>query len=296
MNSLYATFEFIRNHPLGSRHKLRAINNWLGWQLRSRMRPAPHAVSFVGDTRLLVSRGMHGATGNIYCGLHEFEDMAFVMHFLRPSDLFVDVGANIGSYTVIASGWCGARTIAIEPVAETADALVANVEFNHLGSQVRLERCVLGESSGTARVSIGLDCVNHVLTNGEAADAVEVPRYPLDKLLVTERPALIKIDVEGYEYPVLRGAEKTLADQSLQAAIVETNGSGRRYGHSDEEVIELLHAQGFEPFQYDAFRRKLVAATQTARSTGNTLFVRDTDFVQDRLRHAARTMILGQNL
>lgn len=89
MNSLQATYEFIRNHPLGSRPKLRATNNCLGWQLRSRMRPGPHAVSFVGDTRLLVSCGMHGATGNIYCGLHEFEDMALVMHFLRPSDLWL---------------------------------------------------------------------------------------------------------------------------------------------------------------------------------------------------------------
>jgi hypothetical protein len=36
-------------------------------------------------------------TGNIYCGLHEFADMGFVLHFLRPGDLFVDVGANIAA-------------------------------------------------------------------------------------------------------------------------------------------------------------------------------------------------------
>ena len=45
--------------------------------------------------------GMTGATGNVYCGLHEFEDMALVLHALRPRDLFVDVGANVGSYTVL---------------------------------------------------------------------------------------------------------------------------------------------------------------------------------------------------
>jgi hypothetical protein len=42
-------------------------------------------------------------SGNIYAGLHEFGDMAFVLHFLRAGDLFADVGANIGSYTVLAS-------------------------------------------------------------------------------------------------------------------------------------------------------------------------------------------------
>lgn len=47
---------------------------------------------------------MTGATGNWYCGLQEYEDMSFVLHALRPGDLFVDVGANIGSYSILAAG------------------------------------------------------------------------------------------------------------------------------------------------------------------------------------------------
>jgi hypothetical protein len=64
----------------------------------------PVVVPFVGDTRLLVARGMRGATGNVYVGLHEFEEMAFALHALRPSSRFIDVGANVGSYTVLAAG------------------------------------------------------------------------------------------------------------------------------------------------------------------------------------------------
>lgn len=56
---------------------------------------------WIEGARLMVRNGMTGATGNIYCGLHEFTDMSFVLHLLRPDDLFVDVGANIGSYTVL---------------------------------------------------------------------------------------------------------------------------------------------------------------------------------------------------
>lgn len=54
---------------------------------------------------------MTGATGNIYVGLHEFEDMAFLLHVLRRTDLFVDVGANIGSYTILAGGAAGAKLL-----------------------------------------------------------------------------------------------------------------------------------------------------------------------------------------
>jgi hypothetical protein len=64
----------------------------------------PVAMPYVNETRLLVKPGMAGATGNVYAGLHEYEDMAFVLHALRPSSRFVDVGANVGTYTVLAGG------------------------------------------------------------------------------------------------------------------------------------------------------------------------------------------------
>lgn len=66
--------------------------------------PGPVAVPFVENTRLLVGTGMAGATGNVYAGLHEFQDMAFVLHALRPSSFFLDGGANVGVYTVVAGG------------------------------------------------------------------------------------------------------------------------------------------------------------------------------------------------
>lgn len=47
---------------------------------------------------------MRGATGNVYVGLHEFESMGFVLHVLRSSSAFIDVGANVGAYTVLAAG------------------------------------------------------------------------------------------------------------------------------------------------------------------------------------------------
>src|SRR5437868_4075814 len=109
------TLNFITRHPLNEQRKLKAIGRWLTWQVGSRLVPGPVAVNFVNDTMLLVSPGMTGATGNVYAGLHEFQDMAFVLHLLRQGDCFIDVGANIGSYTVLAGGGIGARCIAIEP-------------------------------------------------------------------------------------------------------------------------------------------------------------------------------------
>jgi hypothetical protein len=106
--------EFGFSHPLTCQLKLRSFARILKWQVACRLR-REIIIPWISGTKLVASRGMTGATGNIYGGLHEFADMLFVLHFLRQGDLFLDVGANIGSSTVLASGVRGARTWAFEP-------------------------------------------------------------------------------------------------------------------------------------------------------------------------------------
>jgi hypothetical protein len=112
------TLSFIRGHPLTRSQPLVAVARFAAWQIGSRLKKV-HTRSWIDGSKLVVESGMTGATGNIYCGLHEFADMAFVLHLLREGDLFLDIGANVGSYTVLASAVCGARTLAFEPDPDT---------------------------------------------------------------------------------------------------------------------------------------------------------------------------------
>src|SRR5438552_2237409 len=102
---------FITSHPLNRTRRIVAVGQFVRWQIMSRLRLETEFL-WVEGAKLLVKRGMTGATGNIYCGLHEFVEMAFCLHLLRRDDLFLDIGANVGSYTVLASKVCGARSIA----------------------------------------------------------------------------------------------------------------------------------------------------------------------------------------
>ena len=74
---------------------------------------------FVEGTKLNIEPGQTISTGNYYVGLLEFEEMAFAIHFLDNSDIFFDIGANIGSYSILASGISKSRTIAFEPIEST---------------------------------------------------------------------------------------------------------------------------------------------------------------------------------
>ncbi|MBX3426175.1 MAG: hypothetical protein KF688_10885 [Pirellulales bacterium] len=138
--SLLNTWKFIANHPLGRLHRRASISRWARWQLGSRLLKHPVEYPFVNDSRLVVERSMQGATGNIYVGLHEFVEMSFVLHLLRPGDLLLDLGANVGVYTILASAVCGARSLACEPAPTTYQRLVRNIRANAVDSEESLLR------------------------------------------------------------------------------------------------------------------------------------------------------------
>jgi len=77
---------FVWTHPLNARARFAALGRVARWQVTSRLVPGPVALPFVDSTRLFVARGMTGATGNWYCGLHEHCEMGFLLHVLRESE------------------------------------------------------------------------------------------------------------------------------------------------------------------------------------------------------------------
>lgn len=278
---------FVLGHPLCRGYRVSALQRVLKWQVGSRFMRVPMVVPFTSQTSLLMERGMTGATGNYYCGLHEFEDMAFVLNLLRPHDQFVDIGANIGSYTVLASGGSGASSIAVEPLPSTYQRLRANVRCNELDDLVTLHNAGIADTETSLRFTSTLDTVNHVATeNDSGLETVEVPVLPLDKLLFDESPVCIKIDVEGFERKVIDGGANVLQSDSLRAVLMELNGSGDRYGYSDDEIHRDMLGFGFRAFAYEPFTRVLRELSNRNETSGNTLYLRDVNWVEDRLRTA----------
>jgi hypothetical protein len=105
-----------------------------------------------------------------------------------------------------------------------------------------------------------------------------------DLLFADETPLAMKLDVEGYEAAALAGAPATLANPMLKALIVELNGSGSRYGFDDQQTHRKLQRCGFIACSYDPIGRRL--APQDGTSMQNTIYVRDPDWVQCRLKTA----------
>lgn len=294
MRSLYNTLHFIFSHQLASRNKSAALRRFLLYQMGKLFNPYPIVYSFTDKTKLVIEKGMAGATGNIYCGLHEFEDMAFLLHFLRPEDLFVDIGANVGSYTVLASGHVGSGTITIEPVPSTFKRLQNNIAINFLDGLITSYNVGIGSKSGVLSFTSDLDTVNHVVLDSTSTNSIEVKIETLDHLVNGLHPSLIKIDVEGFESEVLEGATAILNDDQLKAIIIELNGSGIAYGFSDDEIHRKLIDLHFRPFTYHPFSRTL--SPRDSYGETNTIYLRDVSFVEARVKSSQSFNVIGQSI
>jgi FkbM family methyltransferase len=281
---LPATLRFILSHPLNQERRFAALARFASWQLASRLR-SEIQYRWIDGATLKIRRGMTGGTGNVYCGLHEFIEMTFVLHLLRPGELFLDIGANIGSYTVLASKLCGARTVAFEPDPDAARVLEHNIHANGIVALAKVYRIALGEYDGDLAFTTGLDTMNRAATAGDQRVQM-VPVRRLDGICDAAQPTLMKLDVEGYERKVFAGAVGVLASASLLAVQSELR---------DEKVSNLLGSFGFEPAYYDPLSRQ-IARTPFGYRISNMLYVRNVEAVQQRVTAAPRRQVAGKYL
>jgi FkbM family methyltransferase len=214
--------------------------------------------------------------------------MAFLLHILEPEQLLVDVGANVGVYTVLAAGAAKARCLSLEPSPDTFTQLVRNIRLNGLEPRVEALQIAVGASEGTVPFTKGLGAMNRVATSQDG-DVQEVPLRVLDDVVGDRTVSALKIDVEGFEAEVLRGASRLLSQPSLQTIIMERNGSGALYGHDEAALHGRLIELGFTMCRYNPFQRTIDRATDAnSGQWGNALYIRDIERARQRVEIAPR--------
>jgi len=297
VNKLRRIASFLNAHPLAKRHKLRAYYNVITWQLSQLLLPHEAALRFIGPTKLKAIKGLTGATGNIYAGLEDFYDMGFLLHFLREGDVFADIGSNIGSYSVLASGCCRAKTIAFEPISSSFSWLLKNIELNNLQGLITPFNMGIGSSTTELYFTAEYGTVNHVVADNEIVNENNILKVPVssfdDISLTTGFPQLIKIDVEGFETEVIRGMKNTLQSDELKAIIIELNGSACRYGWDESLIHQHLLENHYFPYAYNPLRRELTFLQEFGSI--NTIYIRDLDFVKDRVNSAKNFTVFSES-
>lgn len=262
---------------------------FLRFQFIGRVNESRVEVEWIHGLRFYVAPGETGMTINLYCAMSEPNEMLFMLHFLNESDVFFDIGANAGSYSLLAAGISKSNVYSFEPVLQTRQKLVENLTLNRLPTKF-VQSCALGARQGKVQLTKSLDAINHVVRASEDLVVDSVELKTLDSYAIVAGVSLVKIDVEGYEMEILRGATSFLEKPALKALIVETNGETKHYGSSDSEIEIFLAHFGFSAYDYDPTARKLILL-KAANTIGNTIFVRDLDDVITRISSGPRVSI-----
>lgn len=202
------------------------------------------------DLRDLIQRSIY------FYGYYEPYFSRFLMKVLGRGETFVDCGANIGQFSLIASRCVGAngKVIAIEPEENNYEQLKKNLDLNH-AQNVSIIKSALGERDGS--VDFFVRSAEHGFSNRGVHSLhahsdwlepmkVTVPLRKLDGILRSEqRVDIIKMDIEGAELGALKGAEESL-ERFSPLIFLEANEICTRYfGHSTLDVKNWLLRRGY---------------------------------------------------
>ena len=260
----------VRTHPANQDHPNRAVARAVAWQLRKRLGRGDVRLRAYG-LDLVLPRSSGSLSNFFYFGERfEWETINFIEAYLRPGDVVLDVGANVGMFAYAAMRSVGAdgRVICFEPLPWAAETIERNAERNGLGACLSVHRLAASDEKGTVEFTADLDVSSHMVwTNavGLSRSSVTVDAGPLDSVLPVDRPiSLMKLDVEGAEWRALRGFERHLERADPPVVIFEAHDhSLKKMGSSRQAVLDAFAAHGYEIWSFDVEASELVEPSVT---------------------------------
>jgi len=244
---------YIRYFPLQSGKPFvwrRIVDPYLAWEPRPFHARTAFGFGVEGDSKDLIQQWLY------YFGVWEPALTTWIRRRLRRGDVFVDVGANIGYFALLAarsvgpSGW----VVAIEASPDIFERLRTNIGDNRVTNVRAIQAAALGTRS-TVRLYRGNDANCGETTIDEQYGGEfegEVEAFPLQELLTpddVQAARLIKIDTEGAEYSILAGFDGFDRLRDDAELLVEMHpGYLAHRGESVDGILALTAAAGFHPY------------------------------------------------
>ncbi|MFV8346514.1 FkbM family methyltransferase [Flavobacterium sp. ZB4P13] len=265
-------YKKFKDYPLTKNEPFLALFRYFKFNIITYFDNKKRVYNWVNELKFYAKKGEAGIVPNIYFKLFDYEDSMFLLDHLQEDDLFVDVGANVGHFSLLAASK-KAKVIAIEPIPDTFRRLNDNVVLNNFENLINLMNIGIADKKGKLFFTTTSDVMNKVSLT-KTANTIEVEVTTLDDLLINLSPKLIKIDVEGYEKFVLQGATKIISSPSLFYLIIELNNSSENFNTNNDEIHNSIMQCGFLPAKYNVEDKKIVKQLDYNKDSFNTLYVK----------------------
>ena len=207
--------------------------------------------------RLFIDLSDHVIGLNILRGRYEEDEVRFVRGLLAPGDTAVDVGSHIGFFTMQMAARVGpsGKVYAFEPLDANADLLARSIAENRFGDRIVFERAAAGAATGSATLTFPAETLNsggaYLLRGGDApltGNRTKTVRVvALDDLPLQRPVRVIKMDVEGAEPQVMRGAVRILTeDRPIILSELHPTQLGRASGVTADQFLTEMRALGYD--------------------------------------------------
>jgi FkbM family methyltransferase len=277
-------------HP-GNRHqRARGLIKLFGWQFVKHVLKRPMVIRF-HNQRLKCYPDSTSTSGALYfSGYPDFWEMKFLQAYFRPGDNFLDIGANSGVYSILASAYIGpgGHIDAFEPVERTAARIQEQAALNGLRN-LHVHRLAVCDGDGELEFGYSAnDAMMHLRRPAEKhTERLQVRSTRLDTFRPYRNYAAGKMDIEGAEPMALAGARERLRQCNPPVWLLELAGYSTCYGISSEQVVQQLAEAGYDCAIFDPESAALqYTSTPWMRGAQNVLAVARTHrhMVEQRLR------------
>lgn len=253
------SIRYIFNNPINKNSKVKLLLKILWWKVNKAYFKLPVIVKLAPKIKCICyPNSSHYSTFVLYTTFPEYGEMMMVKKILKEDDVFLDVGANIGIYSLVAaSKITKGKIYAFEPSPASLSRLYENILLNNLTSVISVSKKVVSDKVGFHHFTINnTPDYNHISYLDEKSGTIKIPAVSLDYFINKKklsRIKLIKIDVEGAELLVLKGLQKSLEDELVNILIVEiADWASKRFDITPEQVFDYLRRYGFVLYYFDA--------------------------------------------
>lgn len=255
MNYLLS-FRKVLNHPNNKKAKINTLGRLFLWKLNQLFLHKPVTVDLTPEIKCVCHPDSSFGSLIVYTKFPEYAEMNFLYDYLEKDDIFVDVGANIGAYSLIAASKIKTGKIfSFEPSPKALKYLKENIQINNIKHIVTIVDKVVSDKNGFEKFISGKHSeVDRIGGKSDLFHKIKtIPSITLDKFLTIQKIPyvdLIKIDIEGAELKALKGLREFLVRDKVGAILFEINSNCKDYGYVEDDIFHFLENLGFSLYSF----------------------------------------------
>lgn len=241
----------ILSHPCNKGSKINALFRLVWWKINQILFKLPTVVELTSGTKCICYPNSSYGGMVVYTRLPEYNEIKYFTEEIKSDSIVIDVGANIGVYSLIAAAKSSKGKIySFEPLQRPLDNFKENIAINNFEKRIEVYNSVVSDHVGHEYFKEQKESeISHI--SFEDKKGSKIKSITLDSFIKTSKIRkvdIIKIDVEGAELKVLKGMRDSLQKKIVKTIILEVNKNEKSYGYSPRDLFEYLSAFSYKLF------------------------------------------------